>query len=103
MPLSSETTLVARLRSAGAIVPGKTDVPEMGAGAISHNPVCGAIGNAFNPALSADGSSGASGACSARSTSSLRRPLRSRHSRGRSCIWNRSMAARRATTTAGRA
>lgn len=54
--------LVARLRRAGAIVVGKTNVPEMGAGANSHNPVWGATGNPFNPNLNAGGSSGGSAA-----------------------------------------
>ncbi len=52
--------LVARLRRAGAIVTGKTNVPEMGAGANSRNPVWGATGNPFNPNLNAGGSSGGS-------------------------------------------
>ncbi|WP_342131061.1 amidase [Hydrogenophaga sp. OTU3427] len=54
--------LVARLRRAGAIVAGKTNVPEMGAGANSRNPVWGATGNPFNPNLNAGGSSGGSAA-----------------------------------------
>src|SRR5690349_595416 len=54
--------LVARLRRAGAIVVGKTNVPEMGAGANSRNPVWGATGNPFNPNLNAGGSSGGSAA-----------------------------------------
>ncbi|CAE6816059.1 Acylamidase [Paraburkholderia nemoris] len=40
---------VARLRAAGAIVVGKTNVPELGAGANRRNPVRGATGNPFNP------------------------------------------------------
>lgn len=54
--------LVARLRRAGAIVAGKTNVPEMGAGANSRNDVWGATGNPFNPNLNAGGSSGGSAA-----------------------------------------
>ncbi|WPH21203.1 amidase [Variovorax paradoxus] len=54
--------LVARLRKAGAIVAGKTNVPEMGAGANSRNEVWGATGNPFNPNLNAGGSSGGSAA-----------------------------------------
>jgi Asp-tRNA(Asn)/Glu-tRNA(Gln) amidotransferase A subunit family amidase len=54
--------LVARLRKAGAIVAGKTNVPEMGAGANSRNDVWGATGNPFNPNLNAGGSSGGSAA-----------------------------------------
>jgi amidase len=54
--------LVARLRRAGAIVVGKTNVPEMGAGANTRNPVWGATGNPFDPNLNAGGSSGGSAA-----------------------------------------
>ena len=54
--------LVARLRKAGAIVAGKTNVPEMGAGANSRNDVWGATGNPFDPNLNAGGSSGGSAA-----------------------------------------
>src|SRR5687768_7398545 len=59
---SKDVELVARLRRAGAIVVGKTNVPEMGAGANSRNPVWGATGNPFNPNLNAGGSSGGSAA-----------------------------------------
>ncbi|MCK9510817.1 MAG: amidase [Pigmentiphaga sp.] len=59
---SRDVELVARLRRAGAIVVGKTNVPEMGAGANSRNPVWGATGNPFNPNLNAGGSSGGSAA-----------------------------------------
>jgi Asp-tRNA(Asn)/Glu-tRNA(Gln) amidotransferase A subunit family amidase len=52
--------LVARLRAAGAIVTAKTNVPDMGAGANTRNPVWGATGNPFDPALNAGGSSGGS-------------------------------------------
>ncbi|NLC37444.1 MAG: amidase [Alcaligenaceae bacterium] len=55
-----DNSLVASLRNAGAIVLGKTNVPEMGAGANSRNPVWGATGNPFNPSLNAGGSSGGS-------------------------------------------
>ena len=54
--------LVARLKRAGAIVTAKTNVPDMGAGANTRNPVWGATGNPFNPALNAGGSSGGSAA-----------------------------------------
>ena len=59
---SEDIELVARLRRAGAVVVGKTNVPEMGAGANSRNPVWGATGNPFNPNLNAGGSSGGSAA-----------------------------------------
>jgi len=57
-----DNALVGRLRAAGAVVVGKTNVPEMGAGANSRNPVWGATGNPFNPMLNAGGSSGGSAA-----------------------------------------
>jgi Asp-tRNA(Asn)/Glu-tRNA(Gln) amidotransferase A subunit family amidase len=52
--------MVARVRAAGAIVVGKTNVPEFGAGANSRNAVWGATGNPFDPELNAGGSSGGS-------------------------------------------
>lgn len=57
-----DNALVARLRAAGAIVTAKTNVPDMGAGANTRNPVWGATGNPFNPSLNAGGSSGGSAA-----------------------------------------
>lgn len=53
---------IAALRRAGAIVLGKTNVPEFGAGANSVNKVYGACGNPFDPMLTAAGSSGGSAA-----------------------------------------
>lgn len=55
-----DAPVVARMREAGAIVLGKTNVPEGGPGANTRNPVWGATGNPFNPLLSAGGSSGGS-------------------------------------------
>ncbi|MCX7374082.1 MAG: amidase family protein [Alphaproteobacteria bacterium] len=52
--------MVRRLREAGGIILGKTNVPEFGLGANSRNLVWGATGNAFNPAYNAAGSSGGS-------------------------------------------
>ena len=52
--------MVGRVRAAGAVVVGKTNVPEFGAGANSRNPVWGATGNPFNPTLNPGGSSGGS-------------------------------------------
>ncbi|MEX3950945.1 amidase [Paraburkholderia sp. EG287B] len=59
---SRDVVLVERLRAAGAILVAKTNVPELGAGANTRNPVWGATGNPFNPALNAGGSSGGSAA-----------------------------------------
>jgi len=53
---------VARLRKAGAIVLGKTNTPEFGAGGHTTNRVYGPTGNPFDQALSAGGSSGGSAA-----------------------------------------
>ena len=55
-----DNAMVARVRAAGAIVVGKTNVPEFGAGANSRNVVWGATGNPFDPMLNAGGSSGGS-------------------------------------------
>lgn len=57
---NKDNAMVARVRAAGAIVVGKTNVPEFGAGANSRNVVWGATGNPFNPTLNAGGSSGGS-------------------------------------------
>ena len=56
----ADNSLVARLRASGAIVTAKTNVPDMGAGANTRNPVWGATGNPFDPSLNAGGSSGGS-------------------------------------------
>ena len=52
--------MVAAVRKAGAIVVGKTNVPEWGAGANTRNPVYGATGNPFDPKRICGGSSGGS-------------------------------------------
>jgi amidase len=49
---------VERLRAAGAIVLGKTNTPEFGAGGNTFNAVFGATRNPWNPALTCGGSSG---------------------------------------------
>ncbi|HEU0202025.1 MAG TPA: amidase [Burkholderiaceae bacterium] len=59
---AKDNVLVAQLRAAGAIVVGKTNVPDMGAGANTRNLVWGATGNPFDPLLNAGGSSGGSAA-----------------------------------------
>jgi amidase len=50
--------VVQRLKAAGAIVVGKTNSPEFGAGGNTFNAVFGATRNPWNPALSCGGSSG---------------------------------------------
>ncbi|HMK68315.1 MAG TPA: amidase family protein, partial [Stellaceae bacterium] len=52
--------MVAAVRQAGAIVVGKTNTPEFGAGANTTNPVWGPTGNPFDPARICGGSSGGS-------------------------------------------
>ncbi|HEU4438261.1 MAG TPA: amidase [Methylomirabilota bacterium] len=49
---------VERLKQAGAIVVGKTNTPEFGAGGNTFNAVFGATRNPWNPALTCGGSSG---------------------------------------------
>ncbi|MBX9594558.1 MAG: amidase [Roseomonas sp.] len=55
-----DEAMVTNLRAAGAIVIGKTNTPEFGAGANTRNLVYGATGNPFDPTRSAAGSSGGS-------------------------------------------
>jgi Asp-tRNA(Asn)/Glu-tRNA(Gln) amidotransferase A subunit family amidase len=56
----ADQALVAAMRAAGAIIVGKSNVPEFGAGANSRNRVYGATGNPFDPSKNAAGSSGGS-------------------------------------------
>lgn len=49
---------VARVRASGALIVGKSNVPEFGLGSHTYNRVFGTTGNAYDPALSAGGSSG---------------------------------------------
>ena len=54
--------MVSRLRAAGAIFIGKTNVPEFGLGSHSFNPVFGTTSNPYAPGRSAGGSSGGAAA-----------------------------------------
>ena len=54
----SDDIIVARMRAAGAIFIGKTNVPEFGLGSHTFNPVYGTTVNPYDPALSCGGSSG---------------------------------------------
>ena len=54
----NDSSLVARIRNAGAIFIGKTNTPEFGLGSQSYNPIFGATGSAWNPELTSGGSSG---------------------------------------------
>lgn len=55
---SADSLVVSRMRDAGAIFVGKTNVPEFALGSHSYNPVFGTTGNAFDPDKSAGGSTG---------------------------------------------
>ena len=54
----TDSDKAARIRAAGAIFIGKTNVPEFGFGSQTYNPLFGATGSAYNPKLTAGGSSG---------------------------------------------
>ena len=56
--VDSDEYLMARLRAAGALFVGKTNLPEFGMGSQSYNTVFGTTGSARDPALTAGGSSG---------------------------------------------
>ena len=55
---NEDALVVQRLQAAGAIVVGKTNTPEFGAGGNTFNAVFGATRNPWNPALTCGGSSG---------------------------------------------
>jgi amidase len=59
---TEDTLLVARLRRAGAIVIGKTNTPEFGAGSQTFNPVFGPTRNPYDLARTPGGSSGGAAA-----------------------------------------
>jgi amidase len=59
---TEDTLMVARLRRAGAIVIGKTNTPEFGAGSQTFNAVFGATRNPYDPARTPGGSSGGAAA-----------------------------------------
>ena len=56
-PAAADSVMVSRLRAAGAILIGKTNVPEFALGSYSRNPVYGITRNAYDDTLSAGGSS----------------------------------------------
>lgn len=58
----SDSAFVARMRAAGAIFIGKTNVPEFGLGSHSYNPVHGVTLNPYDATRTAGGSSGGAGA-----------------------------------------
>ncbi|MBS0324744.1 MAG: amidase [Proteobacteria bacterium] len=57
-PESSDGLLAERMRRAGGIFIGKTNMPELGLGSQTYNDVFGTTLNAWNPQLTAGGSSG---------------------------------------------
>lgn len=59
---TEDAGIVARIRAAGGIVIGKTNIPERSIGANTVNPLFGATGNPFDPTLTCGGSSGGSAA-----------------------------------------
>jgi amidase len=59
---SQDATVVARLRQAGAIIIGKTNVPPMANGIQTDNPVFGRTNNPWNLEMTAGGSSGGAAA-----------------------------------------
>ncbi|QXV56811.1 amidase [Amycolatopsis sp. TNS106] len=67
----ADELVVARMRAAGAIVFGKTNVPEFGAGSHTFNPVFGLTRNPYAPDRSAGGSSGGAAAALAAGLTSL--------------------------------
>jgi amidase len=66
---AEDSVLVERLRKAGAIPIGKTNVPEFGMGSHTFNPVYGTTVNPYDPGKTAGGSSG--GAAAALATGML--------------------------------
>ena len=54
----ADSIMASRLRAAGAIFIGKTNIPEFGLGSHSFNPVYGVTGNAYDPGKTGGGSSG---------------------------------------------
>lgn len=55
---AADSLYVSRMKAAGAIVIGKTNMPEFGLGSHTFNPLFGATPNAWDPTRSAGGSSG---------------------------------------------
>ncbi|HXZ99771.1 MAG TPA: amidase [Candidatus Binatia bacterium] len=62
LPMTMDTELVARLRRAGAVLVGKTNLPEFGTISTTENLRFGATRNPWDPSRTAGGSSGGSAA-----------------------------------------
>lgn len=58
---TTDAVVFERMRTGGAVFVGRTNTPEFGLGGHTYNTVYGTTGNAFNPALTAGGSSGGAG------------------------------------------
>ncbi|GAC70407.1 amidase [Gordonia soli] len=56
-----DDVVVERVRAAGAVILGKTTVPEFGYSGVGHNPISPAARNPWNPELTPGGSSAGSG------------------------------------------
>jgi amidase len=54
----ADNLMIAKIRSEGAIFIGKTNLPEFGMGSQTYNEVFGATGSAYDPDLTAGGSTG---------------------------------------------
>lgn len=61
-PWNEDSPSVARMREAGAVLLGKTTVPEFGAALITKSELCGVTRNPWNPVMTPGGSSGGSAA-----------------------------------------
>jgi amidase len=59
----SDSVMVERMKAAGCIVIGKTNMPEFGLGSNTYNNLFGITGNGWDPNLSAGGSSGGAAVC----------------------------------------
>ena len=57
----TDSIIVERMRAAGALIIGKTNVPEYGYGSNSYNPLFGLTRNAYDPSKIGGGSSGGAG------------------------------------------
>lgn len=66
-----DALLVSRLRHAGAIIIGKTNLPTLASGIQTTNPIFGTTNNPWNPACTPGGSSGGSAAAIAAGLSAL--------------------------------
>jgi Asp-tRNA(Asn)/Glu-tRNA(Gln) amidotransferase A subunit family amidase len=61
-PVAADSTEVARMRAAGAVIVGKTNTPEFGCMGDTYNPLFGATWNPWNLSRSPGGSSGGTAA-----------------------------------------